>query len=199
MESMGHVFKTTRERKRISLSQAAIKTRIKLQHLEMMERDDFSRMPAPAYARGFIRIYADFLGLDAGPLVEEYNVRHAQGRTRAVPREELPPPPAPAEETPPPAVEEERPRAPRRNAPDFAQLWARIAPHFSRQNARRAGVLLTALLLAWGVTSGISRCERAAPERTDYPPALAPRKGVPAVVQEPPDPYLEIPSTGANP
>ena len=29
-----------------------------------MERDDFSRMAAPIYAKGFIRLYAEYLGLD---------------------------------------------------------------------------------------------------------------------------------------
>ena len=32
-----------------------------------MERDDFSRIAAPTYAKGFIKLYADYLGLDPGP------------------------------------------------------------------------------------------------------------------------------------
>jgi len=65
---------------RITASQAALKTRLKVQVIEQMERDDFSKMPAPTYARGFIRIYADFLGLDSAPLVQEYNEHHGGGK-----------------------------------------------------------------------------------------------------------------------
>ena len=72
MESMGQLLKTTRERKRLSLSYVAAQTHIKMQFLEMMERDDLSRMPAPMYAKGFIRLYANYLGLDPAPMVQEY-------------------------------------------------------------------------------------------------------------------------------
>lgn len=76
MDSMGQQFKAARERKRMPLSQAAAQTRIKLQFIEQMEQDDYSRMPAPAYAKGFIRMYASFLGLDPVPLVQEYVDQH---------------------------------------------------------------------------------------------------------------------------
>ena len=72
MESLGQTLKAARERKRITLSYAAAQTRIKMQFLELMERDDFSRMPAPAYAKGFLRMYAEYLGLEAQPLVQQY-------------------------------------------------------------------------------------------------------------------------------
>lgn len=76
METLGQKFRAAREKKRITLSKAAASTRIKIQNLEMMESDDFTRMPAPTYAKGFIRIYANFLGLDPAPLVQEYVDQH---------------------------------------------------------------------------------------------------------------------------
>ena len=82
MESIGQRFKAAREKKRISLSQAALKTHMKVQNLEAMERDDFSKMPAVTYARGFIRIYAGFLGLDPVPLLHEYSEKHGGGPKR---------------------------------------------------------------------------------------------------------------------
>lgn len=82
MESIGQRFKAAREKKRISLSQAALKTHMKVQNLEAMERDDFSKMPAATYARGFIRIYAGFLGLDPVPLLHEYSEKHGGGPKR---------------------------------------------------------------------------------------------------------------------
>ncbi len=77
METLGEKFKAARLKRKLTASEAAKGTRIKVQHIEAMEQDDFSAIPAVAYAKGFIRIYADFLGLDAGPLVEEYMERHA--------------------------------------------------------------------------------------------------------------------------
>ena len=44
-----------------------------------MEADNFSVMPAPTYAKGFIRLYAEYLGLDPAPLVQEYLANHASG------------------------------------------------------------------------------------------------------------------------
>lgn len=72
MAIIGQSLRLAREKKGIDLSRAAAQTHILLKHLEMMERDDFSRMPAPMYAKGFIRIYAEFLGIDPAPLIQEY-------------------------------------------------------------------------------------------------------------------------------
>lgn len=96
MDTLGQQLKTARERKKIGTSEAARKTRIKIQHIEAMERDDFSRIPAPAYAKGFIKIYAEYLGLDPEPLIAEYLERYA-------PRER------------PPLVEEEPSEEPRKS------------------------------------------------------------------------------------
>lgn len=209
METMGHVFKATRERKRISLSAAAARTRIKLQHLEMMERDDFSRMPAPAYARGFIRMYADFLGLESGPLVEEYNRLHQPGA-----REKAPPPP-PRRAAPAPAPvpveaepEETEPSSPpsppaptRPPAPPLEPVvLAAVLKWLTLANLRRVGVTVLVVLVVWFLAAGLTRCVRHLREKSAEQPLLAPRKGVPAVVQEPPDPYLPVPNpSGAQP
>ncbi|HMP73407.1 MAG TPA: helix-turn-helix domain-containing protein, partial [Kiritimatiellia bacterium] len=91
MHTLGQQFRQAREEQGLTLSKAASLTRIKIQHLTDMEDDNFSRMPAPAYAKGFIRMYADLLGLDPVPLVEEYVHLHLQ-----------PPPPPPPPHTPPP-------------------------------------------------------------------------------------------------
>ena len=72
MGTLGHKFKAAREHKNVTLSQAAAVTRLKIQNLEAMERDDFSKIPAPAYAKGFIKLYAEYLGLDPAPMIKEY-------------------------------------------------------------------------------------------------------------------------------
>ena len=45
---------------------------MKVQIVEDLEREDFQRIAAPIYGKGFIRLYAEFIGLDANPLIEDY-------------------------------------------------------------------------------------------------------------------------------
>lgn len=72
MLTLGQIFRETRESKGITASQAAEATRIKPQMLDRMEADVWEKMPAPIYARGFIKIYAENLGLAPEPLIEAY-------------------------------------------------------------------------------------------------------------------------------
>jgi transcriptional regulator with XRE-family HTH domain len=73
MKPLGEIFSQARAAKGLPLAQAAEITKIKIQTLAAIEANDFSRMPAPLYARGFIKLYAECLGLDPAPLIEEYN------------------------------------------------------------------------------------------------------------------------------
>lgn len=201
MESIGHTFKTTRERKRISLAYAASKTRIKLQNLEMMERDDFSRIPAPAYAKGFIRMYAEFLGIDPAPLVQFY-VAHHQDRKPAAAAAR---PPAPARPTAPARTEpsqrdmveeETAPPEPVEPAVPVGQrlkTWSAAAR--TPENLRRAGMVALVVVLAWALVAGISHCARRVAKEEAAPAAVTFKKGVPSVIQDPPEPYLDIPAT----
>ena len=79
MATLGQQLKAAREAKGVSESEAgsAIKTLTRL--IVGMEADDFSLMPAPTYAKGFIRLYAKYLGLDPVPLVAEYLKTHHTG------------------------------------------------------------------------------------------------------------------------
>ena len=49
----------------VSLDDAQRATRISRRYLEALESDDYDALPAPVFARGFLRSYAQFLGLDA--------------------------------------------------------------------------------------------------------------------------------------
>ncbi len=53
-----------------SLEQVAQGTRVRLHYLEAMEAGDFERLPSIVQARGFLRVYASFLGLDPEALVD---------------------------------------------------------------------------------------------------------------------------------
>ncbi len=89
METLGQKLQAARTAKKLTASEAAKGTRIKIQHIQAMERDDFSAIPAPAYAKGFIKIYAEYLELDPAPLIEEYLDAHApKARAPLMPAEE---------------------------------------------------------------------------------------------------------------
>jgi transcriptional regulator with XRE-family HTH domain len=63
-DTIGVRLKRAREERRLTIPQAASATRIRSHYLEALEKDDLSRVPSAAQARGFLRIYAEFLGLD---------------------------------------------------------------------------------------------------------------------------------------
>jgi cytoskeletal protein RodZ len=73
--AIGTGLREARERQGLSLEQAAEATRIAARHLRALEEERFERLPEPVYARGFLREYADFLGLDARPFLDEYTAR----------------------------------------------------------------------------------------------------------------------------
>ena len=61
---IGHLLERTRRRQGVSLEEAERATRIRKDCLERLESDDHSAMPEPIYVRGFVKAYADYLGLD---------------------------------------------------------------------------------------------------------------------------------------
>ena len=103
MKSFGTILKEAREAKGLTTSQVAHDTHMLVQIVEEMEREDFHRIPAPIYGRGFVRLYAERVGLDPAPLITEF-MEIFNGHKKPVPSQPPMPPPAPAPE-PPPAVE----------------------------------------------------------------------------------------------
>ena len=53
----------------------AAETRIPRRYLHALEDERFELLPGSAYAKGFLRVYADYLGLDGQLFVDEYNAR----------------------------------------------------------------------------------------------------------------------------
>jgi cytoskeleton protein RodZ len=51
--------------------------RIRDRYLQALEEERWELLPGDAYVKGFLRTYADYLGLDGGLYVEEYNSRFA--------------------------------------------------------------------------------------------------------------------------
>ncbi len=75
--TIGQKLESARQAKGVSVSEAGQATKILSKFIEAMEADDFGALSAPVYAKSFIRMYAQYLGIDAQPLVEEYATQHA--------------------------------------------------------------------------------------------------------------------------
>ena len=71
-EKIGDVLREAREAIDASLDDISALLKIRSDHLQALENDDFERLPGSVYAIGFIRTYATHLGLNAGELIERY-------------------------------------------------------------------------------------------------------------------------------
>src|SRR5689334_19438104 len=72
MNELGERLREARESQGISISQAAVETRILQRYLVALEDGDYQHLPGDVYARGFIRNYADYLSTPADELIELY-------------------------------------------------------------------------------------------------------------------------------
>jgi hypothetical protein len=74
-----------RERGRISLADISRDTRVKLELLEGLERNDLSVWPRGLYARAYVRAYAAAIGLDGDDTVNEFCRLFPHGDRRVEP------------------------------------------------------------------------------------------------------------------
>ncbi len=78
MFEIGSSLREARMRQKLELADVERATRIRARYLMALEEERFDSFPGTAYAKGFLRTYADHLGLDAQRFVDEYNSRFAQ-------------------------------------------------------------------------------------------------------------------------
>ena len=75
---LGETLRRARLSKNVTFEDAERVTRIRREYLEALEHEDFNKLPAPVYARGFLRSYAGYLGLDPGELMPFFPVGHVE-------------------------------------------------------------------------------------------------------------------------
>lgn len=63
--SVGELLRSTRESKKLSVTDVQRDTRMSLQVLRALEQDDFAAFESDTYLKGFLKSYAKYLGLDA--------------------------------------------------------------------------------------------------------------------------------------
>jgi cytoskeleton protein RodZ len=85
MFELGSSLREARVRRGVELAHVAAETRIRTPYLQALEDERFELLPGSAYAKGFLRAYADYLGLDSQLFVEEYNARFSADEAPAAP------------------------------------------------------------------------------------------------------------------
>src|SRR5947209_2087278 len=74
LSDVGELLSATRQKRHISLADVAEATRIKVAYLEALESGDYKLLPGQAYITGFLRNYAQFLGLHPDDVVQDYQM-----------------------------------------------------------------------------------------------------------------------------
>jgi hypothetical protein len=118
--ALGKILQDARTRKKMTASQVAAATRMKVQTVEAIEREDFSRITAPVYAKGFLKLYAECVEIASAPLIAEYMERFAPAKTPSL-KGDAPPPKRIAEE-PVFGPDEVQQQTPRSTPPARAQV-----------------------------------------------------------------------------
>jgi helix-turn-helix protein len=76
---IGNSLREARMRRGVDFAQAELATKIRGKYLRALEDEQFSLLPAQTYVKGFLRTYAEYLGLDGQLYVDEFNSRFVAG------------------------------------------------------------------------------------------------------------------------
>ena len=156
MFASGNTLREARLRAGLDISDCEQRTKIRGKYLRALEEEQFDVLPSPTYVRGFLRSYAEFLGVDAQLVLDEHESRFGSidpltgeltgRRAREARRRQATASPIP------------RPAGHRRRRTEAQMLWLAVG-----------GVLAVALLVWMGLGEGSD----AAPVTTAPEPTLA--------------------------
>jgi hypothetical protein len=157
-QTLGQLLRQERELRDIPLDRIEQATRIRTAQLRAIEDDRLEALPAEAYARGFVRTYAEYLGLNGDDVVAIFNEQWNRSAHRAEP----PPPQTPVSVA-------------RSSSAGLFSLWVGLACLLL------AG---SAVLYVMGGSGG----GHAAPPPTTHPPATQPVTNPTTSSTQPPPP-----------
>ncbi|MGI8973147.1 MAG: helix-turn-helix domain-containing protein [Gaiella sp.] len=75
MFEIGSSLREARTRQGLDFEEMEVRTKIRAKYLRHLEEERFDQLPGHTYTKGFLRVYANGLGLDGGLYVDEYNSR----------------------------------------------------------------------------------------------------------------------------
>ena len=79
MFEIGNSLREARLRLELDFPELEQGTKIRSKYLRALEDESFETLPTSTYVKGFLRTYANYLGLDGQLYVDEYNVRYGSG------------------------------------------------------------------------------------------------------------------------
>lgn len=79
MFEIGNTLREARLRRGLNVSECEVGTKIRAKYLRAIEDEHFDVLPSPAYVRGFLTTYAEYLGLDGRLFMDEYESRFGVG------------------------------------------------------------------------------------------------------------------------
>jgi cytoskeletal protein RodZ len=82
MPEIGETLREARMRRRIDMTEVETATKIRGKYLRALENEEWDLLPGPTFVKSFLRTYAEYLGLDARLLVEEYRQRYERPATQ---------------------------------------------------------------------------------------------------------------------
>ncbi len=85
LETVGQDLRAARLRRGDDLATVSRVLKIRKDHLEAVEEDNFAELPGKTYAIGFVRSYAQYLGLDVAAMVERYKQEISGRREEHIP------------------------------------------------------------------------------------------------------------------
>ncbi len=89
MLKLGEIFKSEREKQKLTLDEVAANTRIKLTFLKYLETGSYESLPEKAYIEGFVRNYSLFLGLDSHKMLAIFRREYEQSQEKKILPENL--------------------------------------------------------------------------------------------------------------
>ena len=199
MIEFGNTLRLAREAKGFTQAQVADMTHMAPATVADLENENFGRIAAPIYGRGFVKLYCEAVGIDPKPMIDEfmaiYNGERDTGIRERKPvaekRQDAPPPPPPpveAEQPVPveqaaPALEPEtRPEEPLMpeskdgSGPQISRYAAPVRMESERTFSippafwRICALVAVAIVVFWGILTGIRALYRAT--TSEKPPAV---------------------------
>jgi cytoskeletal protein RodZ len=76
---IGNSLREARVRQALEFPEIEQATKIRGKYLRALEDENFEQLPGQTYVKGFLRTYADYLGLEGQLYVDEYNSRYVTG------------------------------------------------------------------------------------------------------------------------
>jgi cytoskeletal protein RodZ len=80
MFEIGPALREARERRGLAFGDVEADTAIRTRYIRALEEEQFHVLPGSTYTKGFLRAYAEYLGLDGQLFIDEFNSRHHDAR-----------------------------------------------------------------------------------------------------------------------